>query len=294
MLSTEWVPDFLFGRVWPNGLSRSARAGPDTGVKGLSVDRLQGQEADAGGVDILSKAAALCFALESDGELTAQQLAERVAEPASSTFRLLAQLIQLGWVERGIQRSSYRLGLTFMTIGGRVEDRIDIRVAAQPSLASLTTHTGAASYLSVRRAQVSVCIERVEGGDVGSFATRIGDSLPLHSGAASMAILAHLPRSEQHSYLEHVAGTGGRATVEVIERELQQVRDRGYSISDATITPGVGAIGAPVYNHRGELEASISVSGLRNEVLGDTERTGKLVREAAWDTGLRLGAEVPK
>lgn len=247
---------------------------------------------EVAGVEILSKAMALCFALESDGELSAQQLADLTGEPSSSTFRLLGQLIRLGWIERGVTRGTYRLGLMFLTIGGQVEDGIDIREAAKPPLRVLSKSTGVASFLSVRRGGNAVCIERFEARDVRSHATRIGDSLPLHSGAASLAILAFLPSSESAAYLASIAPHVADIELQRVRGHIDETRARGFSLSDGHITPGMAAVGAPIYNHRGELEGAISVSGLREPVVSDLARTGLLVRQAARETSARLGAEV--
>lgn len=247
---------------------------------------------EVAGVEILSKAMALCFALESSGELSAQQLADHVGEPASSTFRLLGQLTRLGWIERGVTRGTYRLGLMFLTIGGQVEDRIDLREAAKPPLEVLSRSTGVASFLSVRRGGGAVCIERFEAPDVRSHATRIGDSLPLHTGAASLAILAFLPPSESAAYLSLIGHELDDAEVRRVREDLAETRTRGFSLSDGRITAGMAGVGAPIYNHRGELEGAISVSGLREPVLSDLARTGALVRASARETSARLGAEV--
>lgn len=252
----------------------------------------QAPERELAGVEILSKAMALCFALEAEGELTAQQLSDRVGEPASSTFRLLSQLTQLGWIERGPSRGTYRLGLMFLTIGGHVEDHLDVRDAAAPSLTLLAQQLSVASYLSVRRGNAAVCIERVEAPDVRSHATRIGDSLTLHSGAASLAILSFLPPSERDAYLASITPTVGERSVDAMRAELSATRSRGYSISDGNVTPGIAAVAAPVYNYRGELEAALSVSGLRERVVGDLEQTSGLVQQEARATSVRLGAEV--
>ncbi|MFC7647543.1 helix-turn-helix domain-containing protein [Streptosporangium lutulentum] len=56
---------------------------------------------DRPGLEIIWKADSLVRVLSRDGESTVAQLAEAVNEPLSSTYRLLADLKQIGWVERG-------------------------------------------------------------------------------------------------------------------------------------------------------------------------------------------------
>jgi IclR family acetate operon transcriptional repressor len=43
--------------------------------------------------------------------------------------------------------------------------------------------------------------------------------------------------------------------------ELEETRQRGYSIDQEETTPGLACIGAPIFGKDGHLEASISLSG---------------------------------
>lgn len=251
-------------------------------------------ERDAGGVEILSKAAAVVYALESLGESTASALAERVGEPVSSTYRLLTRLLALGWVDRGSRWGLYRLGVLFLRVGGDVEDRVDVRRAALPALRELRAQTGGTGFLVVRRGDRATCIERVDGGAVRSLAMRLGDAFPLHAGAAPRAILASLPHSEQVEYLTRLTDTDGEVAARLARDEIERSHARGYTVSDGDVTVGIGAVGAPVRNHRGELVAAVSVSGLRDAIVGDLARVAPLVQDAAARTSAALGWEAQR
>jgi DNA-binding IclR family transcriptional regulator len=247
----------------------------------------------ANGLDILSKAAAVVFALEAEGELTANEIALRVGEPVSSTYRLLTNLTAIGWVEKGLRRGLYRLGVYFLRVGGMIEDRIDLRDICRPALRKLLDETGATSYLCVRRGGRAVCIERLEGREVRSLAMRLGDSLPLYAGAAPLAILAFLPKADRIAYIESLGSIRGELVPAPAQRDLLKTIDRtrrnGYSLSDGDVTPGIAAIGAAIFNHRGELEGSISISGLRHKIL--TDANPARVVAAAAGVSRRLGLD---
>lgn len=237
-------------------------------------------EQRAVGMDIVGKADAIVSALSETGEATVGELAERVGEPVSSTYRLLTSLTTIGWVDKGSRRGLYRLGLFFMRIGGVVEDAVDIRERALPTLRTLLEETGETSYLCVRRGTRAVCIERLEGRDVRSLELRLGASLPLAVGAAPRCILAFLPDEERESLLvrslRETATERRPIDREEVVAELDLARTRGYVISDGDVTKGVAAIGAPVFNQRGELVGAISVSGVRERLLG--QRKDAIVR----------------
>src|SRR4029078_13046998 len=80
-----------------------------------------------------------------------------------------------------------------------------------------------------------------------------------------------------------------------LERILADVRKRGYAISDGDVTTGIAALGAPVFNHRHELVASISISGLRAQILGSKlRRNSALLLQAAHEVSAALGDEVSR
>ena len=259
------------------------------------VAKARASDNDAAGVELLAKVDAVITILERRGETSAADIAALTGEPLSSVYRLLQSLTGLGWVDRGWRRGTYRLGLSMLTLGRRLEDRLDIREAALPTLRALLAEIGVTSYLCVRRGPRAVCVERLEGRAVQSLAMQLGSSLPLYSGAAPRSLLAFLPVAEQQTVLDEasdVVGDPPRPARSVIETDIDQVRRRGYAVSDGDVTPGIAALGAPVFNHRGDLVAAISVSGLRAQVLGDQERRNiELIRAGAQAVSKALGQE---
>ncbi|SDR70697.1 DNA-binding transcriptional regulator, IclR family [Friedmanniella luteola] len=252
---------------------------------------------DSGGLEIISKVAAVLRTLEDRGDTTAADLAATLQEPLSSVYRLLQSLTATGWVDRGPKRGTYRLGLSLMTIGGLVEDQLDIREACLPSLRTLVDAIGVTSFLCVRRGARAVCLERLEGFAVQSLAMQLGGSLPLYAGAAPRALLAFLAPAEQDAVLSDTTGRlrddPPPPALATLRADLAQIRTQGYSISDGDVTPGIAALGAPVFNHRGEVDGSLSISGLRGQVLATPvlETNVTLLLKAAAQASAALGWE---
>lgn len=250
---------------------------------------------DAAGLELIAKVDAVIGVLESRGEASAVEIAERTGEPLSSVYRLLQSLTGVGWVDRGWRRGTYRLGLLLLTIGGQLEDKLDVRECALPSMRHLLETTGSTIFLCVRRDTRAVCVERLEGQAVRSLAMQLGSSLPLFVGAAPRAILAFLPPAEQRSSLRasRLPGDPPRPDATAIQADIEQVRRDGFAVSDGDVTPGIAALGAPVFNHRGELEAAISISGLRSQILDSTREANiALITSCAREVSRALGQEV--
>ena len=257
---------------------------------------------DAGGIEILSKAGAVIDALAAAGMLSVNALAEAVDEPTSSTYRLLQSLIALDWVEQAPLRGMYRLGLAFLQIGGALEDSLEVRTVALPRMRELRAELDVAVLLCYRRGLRAVCVERIEGHDVRSVAMQVGDSLPLHVGGAPFALLSWLPAGEQHIVLDDLARQADSLTYAVpdaaaLRAAIATTHERGYSRSDQDVTIGIAAFGAPVFNHRGELVAAVSISGLRESLIGrEASAAARLVAAAAsisHDLGFLGGTEHP-
>ncbi|MGP9537961.1 IclR family transcriptional regulator [Brachybacterium sp. AOP43-C2-M15] len=243
-------------------------------------------DADDGGLEILSKAGAIIDALAATPQLSAAGLAEAVGEPTSSTYRLLQSLTALGWVDPAPTRGAYRLGLGLMSTGASVEASLDVRGLALPRMRALRAEADLAVLLCYRKGLRAVCVERLEGHDVTSVAMQVADSLPLHRGAAPLALLAHLPAGERSAVVEQLADPlltrpDDPADVEALTAELAAIRERGYARSDQDVTVGIAALGSPVLNHRGEMVAALSVSGLRERVIDQEEHVSALVTAAA-------------
>src|SRR5947208_7414864 len=223
---------------------------------------------------VIPKAAALLDQLGEEGESTAARLGEALGEPRTTVYRLIRSLVGVGFVEPGSHRGTYRLGMRLFRLGGVVVGRFDERQAALPHMEHLHDVTGETVFLCVRRGLQAVCIERIEGSHVVSLALRLGGALPLHAGAAPRALLAAEPRAIWEEYCEAVGELDALTPATPRTREelfdaLEHARRYGYSVSDADVTVGIAALGAPIRNVRGAVTAALSISGVRPAILGD-------------------------
>ena len=230
-------------------------------------------------MDLLTKVSTLFDVLIDGGEVSAGDIALQTGQPVSSVYRLLANLQAVGLVENGSQRGLFRLGLDCLRIGASLEERLDVRAVAHRDLVALRQATSATAFLYLPRGDRAVCIERIEGPDVRWLAMRLGDSLPLHMGGAPLALLAHLPSGEQEALIAQFARQG-EVTSGGLKARINGTRQRGYAISDQDVTAGVAAMGAPVFNHRGEVEAAVAISGLRDVLLSSEATAVELVATA--------------
>jgi DNA-binding IclR family transcriptional regulator len=251
-----------------------------------------------GSVAVLGKAMALVDRIAEEGEATPARLAELTGEPRSTVYRLLASLQKLELVEPGPRRGTFVLGLKLFRLGRTVVSRFDERQAALPVMERIHDELGETTFLCVRRGYNAVCIERIDGTRVTLLALSLGGSLPLHAGGVSRALLAFEPEEFWEEYLEHhrleALTAHTPATREALLEELRATRERGYSISDQDVTPGIAAIGAPILDHTGGLRAALSVGGMRDQLFANRDRAIELVCAGAAEISRTLGYDASR
>lgn len=243
---------------------------------------------------VLGKAAQLLDLLADRGETTSNELAKLRGEPRSSTYRLLRHLQELGYVEPGYARGTYRLGMKLFRLGSAAVGRSDVRGAALEVMRSIYDQTEETLFLCVRRGYEAVCIERIDGRWTRAMALELGGALPLHIGAAPRVLLAYEPPAFWDDYF-------GRGPLEALTPEtptdpelllfeLGKIRHRGFEISDHDVIIGVSAIGVPVFDHTGTIAASLSISGPQPAILGANRgHVTELMTEGGEAISRRLG-----
>jgi DNA-binding IclR family transcriptional regulator len=245
-------------------------------------------------VQTVAKAAEALDHIAAHGELTAAELAELAGWARSSVYRLLGSLASAQLVEPGNRRGTFQLGLKLFQLGSHVAQRFDERQLALPVMERVHEATEETVFLCVRRGDVAVCIERLNGKHVQALALRLGGFLPLHFGAAPRVLLAYEPEEVRADYLRRVElvtfTPKTPCTPAAVRRELAKIRSNGYAVSDQDVTVGIAALGAPIFDHTGRIRAALSISGVRPAVLGkDFHRLCTITTEAALEISSLLG-----
>jgi len=131
-------------------------------------------------------------------------------------------------------------------------------------LADLATEAGETTTLSVLDTDVAVNIDQVLGPHPVKHMGWIGRRLPLHCTAAGKPLLAYLHKEVVDRLLSRPLERFTEHTIiEPLEvrQELDRVRGCGYAVGEKEFEADLSAVGAAVFDHRGEVVASITISG---------------------------------
>src|SRR4051812_30877335 len=201
---------------------------------------------------------------ESEPELGVSELARRLNLHKSTVSRLLSTLEAGGFVQQDPRNGRYRLGLQLATLAGLALTQYELRDVARPMLQELATLTGETITLSVLDGTEAVNIDQVLAPQPVKHLGWIGRRLPLHCTAAGKPILAYLPSAALDRYLSRPLLRFTARTVTnplLVQRELEGIRARGFAVAREEYETELCAVGAAVRDHRGDVVASIPVSG---------------------------------
>jgi DNA-binding IclR family transcriptional regulator len=166
---------------------------------------------------------------------------------------------------------------------------------AAPFMDRLAAETQESVNLFVLVGELAVCVDRRDSPQRVRVASVLGQSVPLHAGAVPKAILANLPEAEQERILGRLAGYPRyteHTTVEParLRQELAHIRERGYSVSDGDYDVAARGVGAPIFDHGGQVIGGISVGGPAFRVDDATlSRFGELIVQVARAISRQLG-----
>ena len=228
-------------------------------------------------------------------ELSFQEVIELSGIPKTTAFRMLKSLEEMEFLEKGTD-AKYRLGILFLKFGHLVSMRLDVRKIAYPIMNELHNDVKEAINLIVRDGNEAMYIEKVDTQQKVRLYTAIGRKSPLYAGACSRAILSFLPDAEIKEYLESIElesfAMGTITDKEKLYETIVQVKDLGYTISHSELENHTSAIAAPIFDHKGEVIAAMSIAGLASNYQG--ENVGIFVeklKQATAEISKQLGYE---
>lgn len=226
------------------------------------------------------------------------RLAQATKMPPSKAHRYLRALINSGLVTQDAASGLYRLGPEALSIGFAAMGYLDIVSLSARPLAELRDRINETCMLSVwsNRGPAVVRIEPAHGAVV--INVRMGSILPLLVSAAGLVYSAFLKDRQLESMItlerEELMGKGKSDLVKQAEHSIANARKCGVASVESTLTPGVSAISAPIFDHQNQLAGVFTVMGSTGYIdISDDGWIAKELLAAATETSQLLGCPKP-
>jgi DNA-binding IclR family transcriptional regulator len=225
--------------------------------------------------------------------LTASEVAKQSGLPVSTIHRFLANLESSGFLncsEDGV----YRLGAVCFGLGHSALAQLDIRRLSLPYLRELNQKTRETIHLTLRHGASAVYVEKLDSQEPVRIYSRIGASVPLYCSAVGKVMLAYMQVQEREHLLGQIElkrltrNTVG--SLQELSAVLQRVRRQGFAYDLEENEPHIRCVAAPVWDHYGAVNASLSITGpaVRMSTVRLRE-LAPLVKEAGLNISRDLG-----
>ncbi|WP_439597695.1 IclR family transcriptional regulator [Falsiroseomonas sp.] len=217
-------------------------------------------------VQSVAKAFAVLKAFGPDRpELTVAEVAAQTGHDRGTAFRLVHTLVDLGYLRAVPEGRRFRLTLKCLELGYAALSAGDLPTHARPLLRELVPGIADAGSLGVLEKGEVIYLARVEAGlERHGVVRRPGTRIGAYATALGQAILAWLPREAQVAQLESVPRVklSDRTLTELdaLLARLDEVRARGYAVSDGENAYGLRTVAAPVLDARGAPAAGVSLT----------------------------------
>src|SRR5258707_1549292 len=195
--------------------------------------------------------------------LTSDDMADRLGFTRSTLYRHLKNLSDAGLVT-SFPDAGYVLGPRIAELDYKMRNGDPLITVSRPVMAELVEARAGIALLCRRYRDRVLCVHQ-ESRNAGFARTYEGGrALPLFRGAASRIILAYLPaRNIQRLYeSDRRAFAEGRLgkSLDAVKATLKAMRQRGWDITESQVTRGVTGIAAPIFDDRGAVLGSLSLT----------------------------------
>ncbi|WP_203562419.1 IclR family transcriptional regulator, partial [Burkholderia pseudomallei] len=199
-----------------------------------------------------------------------RSLAAKCGMPVGKVHRYLVSLTRVGLVEQdatngyyGVGRSSIAIGLSGLWACSPVKE-------AARAIAQLRDGTRETAFGAIwTDLGPTVCL--LEESDRPIYMNiRVGALLPIHLSAAGRVFAAHLPEEvvkKVAKLQDHTLSVSEQKFTLVQLREIhREIRENGYATIAGLSVPGVNAVAAPIYDHKGKVTVVIGLLGRESDL----------------------------
>lgn len=233
--------------------------------------------------------------LEGERAMMLKDLAAGAGMPASKVHRYMVSLVRTGLVEQDPSTLLYSLGPFALKIGLVAADRLDGIEVGLAAIAQLRDAIDEATALATWTSNGPVVVRWERSSRPVALSVVTGTALDMISTASGRVFGAWLAPQWWRPLIDVRLKAGslprplGRRGA--IDELFETTRCQGLAVVDAGhLSAGVAAIGAPVFDRRGEIAFAMSVVGIHGMLdTGIGGRPARALKAAAQALSERLG-----
>jgi DNA-binding IclR family transcriptional regulator len=248
---------------------------------------------------LISSAAGTLEALEVLGmsaePLSLAEIARATGKPKGTAHRMVATLVNTGFVEQDADSGRYRLTMKAWRIGARAMQNLDLVERTRAALERLRADTQETVHLAVFDPSGNIVyVAKLASPRSIGVQTYLGQLSPAWCTATGRALLAFNPEAATRALSGRLEKRTPRTVTDPaqLRKIIEGVRSGGYSVAQAENHPEMGGVAAPVRNHEGNVVAAVGVAVPEYRMTKEAiEQLIPRVVRAAHEASFALGHE---
>ncbi len=226
-------------------------------------------------------------------ELTLSEICAEHELPKGSAHRLMATLMESGFVEQDSSNKRYRLAGKALWMGGAYLRHSTLYRVAFPVVQELAKRIEGMVHLSAWDHGSVLYLHTVGPPSALYLFADTGERRPIHATGMGKAMLAYRPEADLDRVFAEPVEAFTENTItdrEAMARELERIRSEGCAFDDQEGVWGLRCMAAPIWDRSGVACGAISSSAAAEELEGDRRaELGALVREGALRISIQMG-----
>jgi IclR family pca regulon transcriptional regulator len=206
----------------------------------------------------------LSFVVHSQQAAGITQIARALTLSIGSVQRVTNTLQKTGYLRKDKATHGYTLGHKAWGLGLAIVKDFNLKRIAHPYLEALSREIGETVNLAIFDGTGIVYVDRIKTEQIININLSIGSRLPVHCTSMGKCMLAYLPeevleklldRIEMNPVTPRTITDKGR-----LRKELQTVRERGFSMNNQELEVGLRSVAAPVRDDTGMVIAAVNIA----------------------------------
>jgi len=224
--------------------------------------------------------------------LSVADISKKLNIPQSSASNLVKTLHDSGYITRD-ETKKYVLGVRLIQLGAVAMESLDIGVVAKPILQRLVEKVQETVFLAIRAQNEVVYILKIDSNRSVNTTAQPGYHRPLYNTGLGKAFLSSMTIKEQNEILSNVElipiTSNTITNKNTLIEQLERFRRQGYAIDDEESEYGLYCIATTVSILDTNIEAAISISGLKTRTLPNKTVITRYLLDSAHEISQKLG-----
>lgn len=193
------------------------------------------------------------------------EISEKLGLYKSNVHNILMTFVAMEYLEQDADSGKFRLGNSVFLLYRAMSDGYSIINVVYPYMQKIMKELGETVYFSIPHEDEVIYLEAVyPTGFAYPTVPLQGWRGRMYCTGSGKAMMAFMDEDTVEEYISKELPRRTEYTItdkEILRQELKLIKERGYALDNMELELGTICVAVPLFNHRGNLEGALSVSG---------------------------------